>query len=239
MGIFSRMKNGVRAKANSAIDNARDPAKELNLAIQELEDIRKKALQELVSYKATAKQMDQDIERHQNRMAEWEKRAMAAVRSGEDDLAKQALREQKQCQTEIERAKRDRDQAASYAVQLNKSRKEAETKLRMLKLRQGTLATKLKAAQTGSQLGFDNSLFDKLDDAEARIDQQSIEAEVAMSLDDELGGGVSEDEFDRKLIEAGGDPGTAHGGDDPLEALKAKMAADKARKKLPGGTPEQ
>lgn len=236
MGIFSRMKDAVKSKANSAIDKARDPAKELDLAIQELDDIRTKALQELVSYKATAKQMEQDIERQEKKAAEWEQRAMAAVKAGNDELARTALREHKTCRAEIERIKRDRDQAASYAVQLNSSRKEAETKLRMLKLRQGTLATQLKAAKTGSSLGFDNQLFDKMDEAEARIDQEAIEAEVAVSLQDELGSdSTSADDFDKKLLAAGADPGMVKSGgaDDPLAALKAKMAAEQGRKKLP------
>jgi phage shock protein A len=238
MGIFSRMKDAVKSRANAAVDKARDPAKELDLAIQELHDLRKKALQELVSYKTTAKQMEQDIERQEKKAAEWEQRAMAAVKAGNDELARSALREHKACRAEVERTKRDRDEAAGYAAQLNKSRKEADTKLRMLELRKGTLATKLKAAQTGSALGFDNQLFDKLDEAEARIDQESIEAEVAVSLGDELGqSAMSEHEFDKKLLAASGDPtlaGAGSGADDPLEALKAKMAADKARKKLPG-----
>ncbi|GAB4539268.1 MAG: hypothetical protein Tsb0020_53060 [Haliangiales bacterium] len=234
MGILSRMKNAVKSKANSAIDDSRDPEKELNLAIQELDDLRKTALQELVTYKATAKQMSKDIERHENRIAEWEKRAVAAVRAGDDELAKQALREKKQCEDEIARIRKDRDEAAGYAVQLNRSRKQAEEKLRMLKLRKGSLATQLKAARTGSSLGFDNSLFDKLEDAESEIDRQSIEAEVALSLGEELSGGkqnLSEAEFDRKLREAGGDDASA-GDDDPLAALKAKMQADKDQKKL-------
>lgn len=236
MGIFSRMKDAVKSKANAAVDKARDPEKELDLAIQELDDIRIKALQELVSYKTTAKQMEQEMERQEKKAAEWEQRAMAAVKAGNDELARTALREHKACRAELERIKRDRDQAAGYAVQLNNSRKEAETKLRMLKMRKGTLATQLKAARTGSSLGFDNQLFDKMDEAEARIDQEAIEAEVAVTLQDELGAdGTSADDFDKKLLAAGADPSEVKGGgaDDPLAALKAKMAADQARKKLP------
>lgn len=232
MGIFSRMKGVVKAKANDSIDKARDPAKELDLAIQELDDIYKNALQELVSYKTTAKQMERDIERNEKRATEWEKRAMTAVQAGDDELAKSALREQNACRAEIKRIQKDRDQAATYALQLNKSRKEAETKLRMLKMRRGTLAAKLNAARTGSALGFNEQLFDKLDETEARIDQESIEAEVAAELGDHLeGGSMSENQFDAKLLEAGGVP-NAPGEDDPLEALKAKMNADKQHKKL-------
>ena len=237
MGIFSRMKRAAKAKANSAMDKAVDPEKELAMAISELDDVHKKALAELVSFKAAAKKMDRDMAREEQRAVEWEKRAMAAVEAGDDELAKRALREQKQSRAELARIKRDRDQAASYAVQLNKSRKEAETKLRMLKLRQGTLATQLKMARTGGgPLGVNGELFDKLDEAEARIDQDSIEAEVAAAMDgDELGGGMSDADFDRKLAAAGADPAEIRGGDedDPLAALKAKMAAEEQRKKLP------
>src|SRR5215813_3335022 len=139
MGIFSRIKGGISAKANAAIDKAVDPAKELDMAILELEEGRKKALTELVSYKATAKQLDADIEKHRAKATEWERRAMAAVKAGDDEAAKLALREKKAAEAEAAKIERDKHEAASYAIQLNKSRKEFETKLQMLKLRKGAL----------------------------------------------------------------------------------------------------
>ena len=63
MGIFSRIKNGISSKANSALDKAIDPAKEVDMTILELEEGRKKALQELITYKATAKTLDADMEK--------------------------------------------------------------------------------------------------------------------------------------------------------------------------------
>ena len=49
MGLFTRMKEGVKYKANAAIDKAIDPAKEIEMAILELEKQRKAALAELNS----------------------------------------------------------------------------------------------------------------------------------------------------------------------------------------------
>jgi phage shock protein A len=46
MGIFGKIKNTISSKANAALDKAIDPAKELDMAILELEDGRKKALAE-------------------------------------------------------------------------------------------------------------------------------------------------------------------------------------------------
>src|SRR5882672_5542870 len=95
MGIFSRIKNGISSKANAALDKAIDPAKELDIAIMELEEGRKKALAELVSYKATAKTLDGDLEKYKAKATEWERRAMVAVKAGDDEAAKIALKEKK------------------------------------------------------------------------------------------------------------------------------------------------
>src|SRR4030095_14642400 len=114
----------------------------------ELEAGRKKAMAELVSYKATAKQLDNDIEKHKAKAAEWERRAMLAVKAGDDEAAKVALREKKAVEAEAARIERDKHEAASYAIQLNKSRKEFETKLQMLTMRKGTLATQTAAARS-------------------------------------------------------------------------------------------
>lgn len=240
MGLISRLRRSMKSRANASVDKMTNPEKELDMAIMELEDTYKKAMQELLSYKATAKQMEQDMEREKQRADEWEKRAMAALKAGDEELARKALRERQNSLAEITKIKRDRDEAASYAIQLNNSRKTAETKLRMLKLRKGTMATQLKMARTGSTspLGVDTSLFDKLDEAEQRIDEEAIEAEVFAAMEgEELGGkGMSSEEFDRKLLQSGADPALVSSSgqlDDPLEALKAKMAADKAKKNLP------
>src|SRR5580704_11916845 len=100
MGIFSRIKTGISSKANAAIDKAIDPAKEVEMAILELEEGRKKALAELVSYKATAKTLEADMEKQKTRAAEWERRAMVAIKAGDDESAKQALKEKKTAETE-------------------------------------------------------------------------------------------------------------------------------------------
>src|ERR1043166_6193213 len=161
MGIFSRIKGGISSKAGAAVDRAIDPAKELDMAILELEDGRKKAIAELVSYKTTAKQLDADVEKHRGKAAEGEKRAMLRIKAGDDDAAKIALREKRAAEAEATNIERDKHEAASYAIQLNKSRKEFETKLQMLKMRKGTLATQIAAARSagGDAFGNDTSVW--------------------------------------------------------------------------------
>lgn len=234
MGIFSRIKGGISGKANAAIDKAVDPAKELDLAILELEEGRKKALTELVAYKATAKQLDADIEKHRAKASEWERRAMAAVKACDDEAAKLALREKKAAEAEAVKIERDKHEAASYAIQLNKSRKEFETKLQMLKMRKGTLATQLAAARSasGDAFGNDSSVWDRFAAVEARIDGETIATEIDAAM---RGEEVEARAFDAKLVAAAGTanllgaPGAPEA-EDALAKLKAKMAEQKAAK---------
>jgi phage shock protein A len=229
MGIFSRIKSGISSKANAAIDKAIDPEKEIEIAIVELEAGRKKAMAELVSYRATAKQLDNDIEKHKAKAAEWERRAILAVKAGDDEAAKVALREKKTTETEAARIERDKHEAASYAIQLNKSRKEFETKLQMLKMRKGTLATQLAAARSpgGDAFGNDPSVWERFKTAEDRIDSEAIATEVDAAMRGEDAAAASE--LDAKIAKLA--PGGAlPAGDDALAKLKDKMAEQKAAK---------
>lgn len=229
MGLFSRMKDGIKSKANAALDKAIDPEKEVEMAIMELEEQRKTALNELISYKATAKQMDEEIKKQQDKAAMWEKRAMAAVRAGDDDSAKEALRHKKAAEVEVIKITRDRDEAASYAIQLNKSRKAFETKLQILKLKKGTLATQLAAARSagGDAFGNDPAVWEKFQRAEDRIEEEAVAVEVDAAMRGEQ---AAEAELEAKILGAGAAAGVAGPGvatDDALAKIKEKVAAEK------------
>jgi phage shock protein A len=244
VGIFKRMKDGISSRANAALDKAIDPAKELDMAILELEDGRKAALQELISYKATARQMEDEIQKYKERAESWEKKAMIAVRAGDDDAAKLALKERKAALVEVVKITKDRDEAASYAIQLNKSRKEFETKLQILKMRKGTLATQLAAARSGTSnaFGHDDEVWERFERAEQRIDAEAIETEVDAAM-------RGEQELEARILGAGADAGGPTSTDDALAEIKRKVAEDKARrlaaadaaakKALPGGGDDQ
>jgi len=241
MGIFSKIKQGISSKANAALDKAIDPEKEVEMAILELDEGRKKALAELISYKATAKQMDNELEKYKAKITEWERRAMVAVRAGDDDAARIALKEKKAAEIEYAKIERDKHEAASYAIQLNKSRKEFDTKLQILKLRKGTLATQIASARSagGDAFGNDSSVWDRFKAAEDRIDQEAIETEVDAAMRGEDPEGAA---LDAKILAASKkeDQLALPGESDPLADLKAKMADAKAakHKALEAGKPE-
>ncbi len=229
MGIFSRMKRAIKSKANAAIDKAVDPAKELEMAILELEEQRKAAYKELLGFKTTAKQMEQEIERTQTRMGDLEKKAMVAVKAGDDALAKQCLKERNLAAAELDKIKRDRDEAAGCAIELNKSRKQVEARLQILKLKKGTMATQLAAARSGKDAVFGDSqeLFDRMQQAGDKIDDDAVMAEVQAAMDGDDAGTAGLEAQIAKVDDQGA------GAEDALAELKARMKAAKERKQLP------
>jgi|GEM_PF-554484 len=225
MGLFSRAKEGIKSRANAAIDKAIDPAKEVDLAIIELEAGRKAAIAELISYKASAKIMEADQLKFEAKAATWEQRAVTAVKAGDDAAAKVALGEKRAALIEAAKIKRDRGEATGYAIQLNKSRKEFETKLNILKMKKGTLATQIAAARSagGDVFGHDTTVWDKFASAEQRIEGDVIATEVDAALRSEQDAEAALEAGIAKLPEGGG----REGGDAGLDAIKAKVAAER------------
>ena len=157
---------------------------------------------------------------------------MVAIRAGDDEAARVALKEKKAAEQESVKIERDKHEAASYAIQLNKSRKEFEIKLQMLKLRKGTLATQIASARTanGDAFGNDSSVWDRFQAAEDRIDAEAVESEVDAAM---RGEDADAHLFDAKLAAAASNAGllpAPDGPDDALAMLKSKMATDKAAK---------
>ncbi len=227
MSLLGRIKNALSTKANEALDKAIDPQKEMDLIIAELEETNLEARKELLGYKTTAKRMQQDIDAVEAKIARWEERAMEAVKSGNDELAKEALLEKRQLEHERKSLIADRNEAASYAIELNRSRKQVETRLQILKLKKGTMAQQIAAQRTGGNIfGDDNGVWERMAKAEERIEEQAIAAEVDELL------GMDDGSSQQAALQALETQTNTLGADNALAQLKAKMAEEKQAKLL-------
>jgi len=139
---------------------------------------------------------------------------------------------------------RDKHEAAELRDPAQQSRKEFETKLQMLKMRKGTLATQIAAARSagGDAFGNDSSVWDRFAAAEDRIDSEAIATESMRRC-------AAEELEDRRSTPSGGRgrhanllgaPGAPEA-EDALAKLKAKMqsrrppARSSSRERQPGG----
>jgi len=91
MGIFDRISAVLRSNINDLISRAEDPEKMLHQIIIDMRSQLSKAKQQVAGAIADEKRLKDQVDSEYKLAAEWEQRAMLAVKQGADDLAKQAL----------------------------------------------------------------------------------------------------------------------------------------------------
>src|ERR1043165_9629132 len=105
MGIFARLARLIKSNLNDLISRSEDPEKMLNQIVidmnTQLIEAKKQVAASIADEKRLAKQAVQEAAN----AAEWERRAMMAVRAGDDNLAKEALARKKEHQSLAEQVK--------------------------------------------------------------------------------------------------------------------------------------
>ena len=162
------------------------------------------------------KRLGKRIEQIDGEIKTWTDRAETAVRAGDDALAKEALRRRGEKEAEQAETRKSLQEQGVYVDQLTTALKALEARVKDVKLRQGTLRERARAAKGVSPLSGKTSAFDDFERMSTKID--SVEAEAGLA--DELEGrSAASVEAERKLkeMEAGSSV------DDALAALKKKL----------------
>jgi phage shock protein A len=221
MGIFSRLGTLIKSNLNDLISKAEDPQKMLNQIVVDMQnqlvEAKKQVAISIADEKRLKKQWDDQIELGK----EWERKAMLAVRAGDDGLAKEALsRKQEHDKMQAELAKQW--QLQKTAVEnlktqlrsLNDKIEEAKRKKDLLIARQKR-AEAQKAIQDTMRGLSDVGAFDSFERMSQKVDQIEAEADASTELGGELAGDTLQQKF--KALDSG------VGSDNALAELKAKM----------------
>jgi phage shock protein A len=146
---------------------------------------------------------------------------MLAVRSGDDELAKEALMRKKEHET-LAKAFEDQWRKQQVAVnQLKTALRALNAKIEEAKRKMGVLIARKRRAEALKQIQetmsglSDNSAFETFDRMAEKIDQIEAEAEAGAELSEEYSGDVLKARFQKLEQTAGADA--------ELEALKREM----------------
>src|SRR5215472_836655 len=101
MGIFDRMGKVIQSNLNALLDKAEDDRKLIELNLDEMEGQVKAGHQELVQAVAAEKQLGKKCDDLQADVDRWDKRAELALKSGDEALAREALKQKKRVQAEL------------------------------------------------------------------------------------------------------------------------------------------
>lgn len=222
MGIFSRFADIVNANINSLLDKAEDPEKMVRLIIQEMEDTLVEVRSSSARTLADKKDIVRKVERFQAEADDWQNKAELALSKDREDLARQALSEKQKSEENVEQLAHDLSSLDEQITRLKDEIGQLQSKLEDAKNRQKSILMRGKTAS--SRLDVKSKLTSgKINDALTRFEQyerkiDNLEAEVE-SYD--LGNKSLADEF--------AELETSSKVDSELEALKAKLNANKAK----------
>ncbi len=221
MGFFGRLAQLIKSNLNDLISKSEDPEKMLNQVIIDMGQqlvLAKKAVARAI---ADEKRLQKQFQNESSVADEWEKKAMMAIRAGDDALAKEALLRKKEhdnlagaYKDQWEKQKAATDKLKTALRALNHKIEEAKRKKNVLIARKRRAEAMSQIQQTMSGLS-DTSAFDTFDRMAQKIDQMEAEAEAQGEIAEEYSGDVLQHKFAKLEATAGADS--------ELEELKRKM----------------
>jgi phage shock protein A len=221
MGIFARLARLIKANINDLISKSEDPEKVLNQLVEDmakqLDEAKKQVAVAITDEKRLAKQ----VETETAQVAEWERKAMLAVRAGDDALAKEALARKKEHASTAEQFRDQWQKQKTGVDQLKLALRALNNKIEEAKRKKGLLIARKKRAEAQKAIqetlgGLQSaSAFESFDAMAEKIERMEAEAEAGAEIAEEYTGDRLKQQFDTLEATAGAD-------DDLLE-LKRKM----------------
>ena len=221
MGIFARLARLIKSNLNDLISRSEDPEKMLNQIVIDMNTQLIEAKKQVAASIADEKKLAKQTEQAAATAAEWERRAMMAVRAGDDALAKEALTRKREGDDLVtafrgqwETQKASVDQLKQALRALNGKIEEAKRKKNLLVARKKRAEAQKAIQETMSGLR-NASAFEAFDRMADKIDRIEAEAEAGAEIAEEYTGDVLASKFANLEQTAGAD--------EDLVALKRKM----------------
>jgi phage shock protein A len=221
MGIFSRLAQLIQSNLNDLISKSEDPEKMLNQVVLDMNNQLVEAKKQVAASIADEKRLAKQSEQEAANAAEWERRAMMALRAGNEELAKEALARKRE-HDELAATFKDQWTKQKNAVdQLKKALRMLNDKIEEAKRKKNVLIARKKRAEAQKAIqetmsGLrDQSAFETFDRMSQKVDQIEAEAEAQADLAEEYSGDVLASQFQNLERNASAD--------EDLTALKRKM----------------
>jgi phage shock protein A len=224
MGIWDNFKRVFKSNINAAISKAEDPQKILEQTIIDMNEQLLENKKAVASAIADEKRLERQYQENQALATDWENKAILAVKSSRDDLAKEALVRQKEYQDYAVQFKQQFELQHQSVEKLKDSLRQLQSKIEEASRKKNILIARAKRAEAQKKISetmgsmSNNSAFDAFDRMANKVDQMEAEASAAVDLEDLSGTASLEKQF--KELESG-----PKGAEFLLEDLKAKMKA--------------
>src|SRR5690606_26409655 len=201
MGIFRRLAQLIKSNINDLISRSEDPEKMLNQVVVEMNQQLVEAKKQVAVAIADEKKLLRQTEAEREKAQEWERRAMLAVRAGDDALATEALARKKEHEALAAQFEEQWRKQKAAVDQLKNALRVLNNKIEDAKRKKNVLIARKKRAEAQKAIqetmsGLQNaSAFETFDRMAQKIERMEAEAEAGAELAEEYTGDVLAHKF--------------------------------------------
>ncbi|HUX38703.1 MAG TPA: PspA/IM30 family protein [Rectinemataceae bacterium] len=238
MGIFDRFRTVVSSNINDLINKAENPEKMLNQVLLDMNEQMIESKKAVAMAIADEKKLERELGENKAQAADWERKAVIAVKAGRDDLAKEALLRKQEYEGYVTQLGTQWQAQKDSVEKLKVSLRELQAKIDEASRKKNILVARAKRAEaqdkinkTMSSLSGNKSAFDTFERMSKKVDEIEARAEAHKELEEATSGASLDKQFAE--LESGG-----AGADMLLAELKAKMLTDNAGTGGASGSPK-
>lgn len=197
MSIFTRVRDLLSANINAMLDNAEDPEKMANEYLRQLNNELFEAKTSVAASMADAARLNRQEAEYKTQVDEWSRKAEAALRANNEQLARAALERKVQASKLADQYTQQSDQQEQQVEQLQQALVQLETRISETQAKRDLIIAKQNRAQTQEAVqrtvrGLNNvNALDKLDQLDQRLDERLDRADAMAKLE----GGTLESQF--------------------------------------------
>ena len=185
--LFKRFLNIFKAKANDALDRAEDPVQMLKLAIEELALSVNKVTESLSKAMANEKDLRKKFEQYRMSAESWTQKATYALKSNDEELAKQALAKKALDSKQSEQFYLLSENARKNTTLLKQQLDQLKIKLEEAKVKKNILIAQAESAKAQTEIarqlgGLDNDALSNFARYEEKINAMTHEADAMTEL---------------------------------------------------------
>jgi phage shock protein A len=228
MGIFDRMGKVISSNFNALLDKAEDDRKLIELNLDEMDEQLRAGQEDVIGAVAAEKQLRKKADALREDLGRWEKRAELALKSDDEALAREALKQKKRVTGELATVDKARGEQRDTALRTKEELERMKQKLAELKLRKGTIIARSQEARSATSSGGlgargGSSAFENFRRMEERVEGREAQGSAMAEVEEALGTGKERDlEARFRDLEKEGPAGPSDI-DDELAALKKRI----------------
>jgi phage shock protein A len=189
VGLLDRMRDLVSANLNAMLDRAEDPEKMVNEYLRQLNQNLYDAKVHVAAAMADETKLHNKMVEFQADADQWASKAEAALRAGQEDLARQALARKLQSQKTADNYRQQYEAQDQQVEELQDALVKLESRIAEARAKRDLIVAKRNRAETQEAIqrtvrGLSSTgAMDKLSQLESRVDDQLAQADAMAQLE--------------------------------------------------------